>query len=80
MSFRGALLAIGGRDEQDNPTAAVHRYIPETNSWEVVSHMERRRYQCFAVVVPNSCQIMVVGGAIRKYPRFACTSEVEVTV
>ena len=80
VSFRGALLAIGGRDEQYNPTAAVHRYVPETNSWEVVSHMERRRYQCFAVVVPNSCQIMVVGGAVRKYPRFACTSEVEVTV
>ena len=80
VSFRGTLLAIGGRDEQYNPTAAVHRYIPETNSWEVVSHMERRRYQCFAIVVPNSCQIMVVGGAVRKYPRFACTSEVEVTV
>ena len=80
VSFRGTLLVIGGRDEQYNPTAAIHRYIPETNSWEVVSHMEQQRYQCFAVVVPNSCQIMVVGGAVRKYPRFACTSEVEVTV
>ena len=80
VSFRGTLLAIGGRDEQYNPTAAIHRYIPETNTWEVISHMEQRRYQCFAIVVSNSCQIMVAGGAVRKYPRFACTSEVEVTV
>ena len=79
VSFCGFLLAIGGRDEQHNPTAAVRLYIPATNTWEVVSHMRQRRYQCFAVVLPN-CQIMVAGGTVQKYPRFVCTSEVEVTV
>lgn len=38
--------------------------------------METQRYQCFAAIVANQ-QIMVVGGAVRKYPRFMCTSEVE---
>jgi N-acetylneuraminic acid mutarotase len=80
VSFHGSLLAIGGRDEQYNVTTAVRRYMPATNTWEVISHMEQRRYQCFAVVVPNNCGIMVVGGALRKFPRFVCTSEVEVTV
>ena len=76
VSFRGSLLAIGGRDEHYRPTSAVHIYIPATNAWEVVSHMETRRYQFFAAVVANQ-QIMVVGGAIQKHPRFVCTSEVE---
>ena len=79
VSFRGFLLAVGGRDEWHIPTTAVRIYIPARNMWEVVGHMGQRRYQCFAIVVPNSCQIMVVGGTVRRYPRFVCTNEVEVT-
>ena len=33
----GQLLAVGGNYKDD--TTAIHQYNPETNSWEVISHM-----------------------------------------
>ena len=36
-------------------------YNPDSDSWEVISHMATPRYLCFAAVLPNN-QLMVVGG------------------
>ena len=61
VSILGRLLTIGGRDSNNKPTTAVHMYNPDSDSWEVVSHMATSRYFCCAAVLPNN-QLMVVGG------------------
>ena len=61
VSIYGRLLAIGGMDSNEKPTAAIHMYNPNTCSWEVISHMATPRYDCFAAVLPDN-QLMVVGG------------------
>ena len=54
--LHGQLLIIGG-----SPSTAVHMYQPNTNSWEVISHMTTPRSNCLAAVLPDN-QLMVVGG------------------
>ena len=65
VSTHGRLLAIGGRDSNNKPTAAIYMYDRPTDSWEVISHMTTPRYLCYAAVLLNN-QLMVVGG-ITKY-------------
>ena len=57
----GHLLAIGGRRDSDSPTADVHRYDHQTDSWHVVSKMKKKRYQSLSAVLPED-QLIVVGG------------------
>ena len=40
----GGLLAIGGRDDRNFPSPAVHMYSPRTNSWVRISSGDL--YQC----------------------------------
>ena len=61
VSILGRLLTIGGRDSNGKPTTAVYMYNPDSESWEVISHMATPRYDCCAAVLPNN-QLMVVGG------------------
>jgi serine/threonine protein kinase len=61
VSFRGRVLAIGGKHSGYTPITAVHMYDPSTNSWEVVSHMTTPRIKCYAAVLPDN-QLIVVGG------------------
>ena len=61
VSILGRLLTIGGRDSNGKPTTAVYMYNPDSDSWEVISHMATPRRLCFAAVLPNN-QLMVVGG------------------
>ena len=61
VSTHGQLLAIGGRDSNNKPTAAIFMYDRPTDSWEVISHMTTPRYNCYAAVLPNN-RLMVVGG------------------
>jgi serine/threonine protein kinase len=65
VSIHGRLLAIGGRDSDEQPTTGVHMYNPTTDSWEVISHMGTPRWRCIAAVLPNN-QLMVVGGMTGK--------------
>ena len=61
-SFLGRLLAVCGYDKDPTiPTTAVYMYNPNTNSWEVISHMTTGRFMCFTAVLPDN-QLMVVGG------------------
>ena len=58
----GQLLAVGGSVESyENPSTAIHQYNPETNSWEVISHMPTARYDFLVAVLPGN-KLMVVGG------------------
>ena len=55
----GELLAVGGCDKDDKPTAAIHKYSPTTNSWDLISNMLTARYHCLVAVLPNN-EMMVV--------------------
>ena len=62
----GHLLAIGGVDDSDKPTAdkptaAVRCYDTRTDSWRVVSQMKSARSRCLAAALPED-RLLVVGG------------------
>ena len=57
----GHLLAIGGTSDSHGPTADVHRYDHQTDSWHVVSKMKNKRSQSLSAVLPED-QLLVVGG------------------
>ena len=57
----GHLLAIGGMSDSYDPTADVHRYDHQTDSWHVVSKMRNKRSQSLSAVLPED-QLLVVGG------------------
>ena len=65
-SLCGHLLAIGGTTTSANysskETNAVHAYKPTSNSWEVISEMSMARHRCFAITLPTTNELMVVGG------------------
>ena len=57
----GHLLAVGGKDDSDKHTAAVHCYDTHTDSWRVVSQMKSVRSRCLAATLPED-RLLVVGG------------------
>ena len=62
VAIHGHLLAIGGGNLMfASPTADIRVYRPSSNKWEVVSKMNYRRRQCFAVVLSDN-KLMVAGG------------------
>ena len=63
VTLQDRLLAVGGRDSDLNSTSAVHQYNCATNSWNVISRMNNKRYQCFAAVLPDNT-LVVAGGYI----------------
>ena len=65
----GELLAVGGADACNisTCTAAVHKYNPTTNSWDIISNMPTARYHCLVAVLPTN-EMMVVGGFTTKWP------------
>ncbi len=63
VTLNGELVAVGGCDSSYNPTDSVYAYDPATNSWNVISHMNKARRKCLAVVLPGD-RLMVVGGLI----------------
>ena len=65
VSFGGHLLAIGGRDDADNPTSHVYRYDSHTDSWATASQMKNKRSYCFAVTFPGD-HLIIVGGCTVK--------------
>ena len=60
-SFGGDLLAIGGDDDSGNPTTDVYRYDSDTDSWNVISQMKKKRSLCITVTLPED-QLIVMGG------------------
>ena len=66
VTFHGHLLAVGGCDSDYNPTSAVYQYDTTTNSWQVISHMNSKRFQCFTSVLPDHT-LLVAGGIVKPY-------------
>ena len=60
-TLQGALVSVGGCDDDWNPTDVLHRYNPVTNSWHVIGHVPTARYQSLVVTLPGD-RLMVVGG------------------
>ena len=60
-AVNGELVAVGGTDAVD--TAAVHKYNPTTDSWDIISNMPTARYRCLVAVLPTN-EVMVIGGYI----------------
>ena len=60
-AVNGELLVVGGHDENDEPKAAIHKYNPTTNSWDLISNMPTARYRSLIAVLPTN-EMMVVGG------------------
>ena len=63
VSFHGRLMLVGGEEQNNTRTAAIHMYNGNTGSWTVISEMSKGRNQCFATVVSDD-RLMVVGGWI----------------
>ena len=57
----GHLVAIGGKDDSDNPTTDIRRYNPQTDSWHVIMKMKTKRSLPLVAVLPED-QLIIVGG------------------
>ena len=60
-AVNGELVAVGGLDAEHKSTAAVHKYNPTTDSWDIISNMPTPRYRCLVAVLPTN-ETMVFGG------------------
>ena len=60
-TLRGQVLAIGGRDEHDTPTGAIHQYDRRTNSWKHIGEMPTSRRRPLIAVLPSH-ELIAVGG------------------
>ena len=57
VPFNGHMLAIGGEhcdDTGTEPTTAVQRYDPISNSWNVIGQILPIRSKCFVAFVPDN--------------------------
>ena len=59
-SFHGSLLAVG---ECDSPSSTIAMYLPQTEQWLTVAQLPTPRSDCTCVVLPETQEIMVVGGS-----------------
>ena len=73
-AVNGELVAIGGEDTEYKSIAAVHKYNPTTDSWDIISNMPTARHFCLVAVLPTN-EMMVVGGYTNTYD----TDKVEIT-
>ena len=55
------LVAIGGADYSNNPSADVCRYDPQTDSWHVIMKMKTKRCRSLVAVLPED-RLIIVGG------------------
>ena len=62
----GCLLAIGGMDDSDSPSSAVHMYSPGTNSWVRISSGDLPVPRSFAASTQfEGGEVIFVGGDIK---------------
>ena len=73
----GHLIAVGGNSSKSansgSTSSAVCAYNPASNSWEVISQLSVARRLCFAITLPTTNELMVVGGS----SEFSTISSVE---
>ena len=61
VSFDGSLLAIGGKNDSNQPISDVYTYDSNLDCWNVTRQMNTKRHKCFAVVLLENL-LIVVGG------------------
>ncbi len=61
LSIGRSLLAVGGRDDRDNPSSSIHLYEPYTREWVKVGDLPTARYNCTCSVLPSG-EVIVAGG------------------
>ena len=62
-THRGCVLAIGGEDDDDNPTGAIHCFDVATNSWNTIGEVPTPRSGVLTAVLPGN-ELVVVGGVL----------------
>ena len=73
-TLRGCVLAIGGDDDDNDPTGAIHCYDVATNSWSVIGKIPTPRSQVLAAVLPSN--ELVVAGGYDTYSGYCSTLEI----
>ena len=53
VSFHRQLMLVGGEEQNNTRTVAIHMYDGNTSSWTVISDLSEGRNQCFATVLPD---------------------------
>ena len=61
VSFGSHVLAIGGKNDSEDPTADVYRYDSDIDTWSVVCQTNSRQSLCFAFTFSKDC-LVVIGG------------------
>ena len=56
--------------DSHGPTADVHRYEHQTDTWHVTAKMKKKRYLPLSAVLPED-QLLVVGGYGKNYVRMS---------
>ena len=59
-AVNGELVAVGGVHAYET-SAAIHKYNPASDSWDIISNMPTARYRRLVAVLPTN-EMMVVGG------------------
>ncbi len=66
LSIGRSLLAVGGRDDRDNPSSSIVLYQPDTRKWVKVGDLTTARYNCTCSVLPSG-EVFVGGGQIKPF-------------
>ena len=61
LSINGLLLAVGGRNKEDQVVTAIHLYQPNTEEWVKVGDLPSARYQCTCAKIAGN-ELLVAGG------------------
>ena len=61
VTVKGHLLAVGGKSPDGDRTTQISLYNSSSNSWQVISQMNKARSHCVAAFLPSN-KLMVVGG------------------
>lgn len=60
--FDGGLIAVGGGEEKDDLTSAIHIYSFQINSWIHVGDMPYKMNSPCPIVLPGTGELILVGG------------------
>ena len=61
LSIGRSLLAVGGWDDNVNPSSLIHLYQPDTRRWVKVGDLPTARLNCTCSVLPSG-EVIVAGG------------------
>ncbi len=61
VSLYDSLLAVGGKDDQNRRSSAIHLYNPQTRQWTKVGDVPVALSECSCTVLPSG-ELIVLGG------------------